>query len=120
MRPADHFFSQIERFEARNSAGQNKDTERLRRDFTALIGPVTGARAAEDFFAGMLARIRPGQFARLGAAAAFFLREFDDETMSLEDEDWDDIRETLTEVSAEINIDTLTALMQELLSRGKL
>jgi hypothetical protein len=120
MRPADHFFSQIERLSARNTAGRGKDTERLRRDFTALVGPVTGAGAAEDFFARMLDRIGSGQFARLGAAAAFFLGEFDDETMSLEDEDWEDIRETLTEVSAEINMDALTALMQELLSRGKL
>jgi hypothetical protein len=39
--------------------------------------------------------------------------------MSLADDDWEDIRETLEEVAGEMNMDTLTALMGDLLSRGK-
>jgi hypothetical protein len=49
--------------------------------------------------------------------AAFFLGEYDD-SMSLGDEDWDDIRETLEEAAGEMEINTLTELMAELLKRG--
>jgi hypothetical protein len=91
-------------------------------EFTALVGPVIGAGAADELLRRTLERAasRGASPAVAGAVAAFFLGKFDDETMSLEDGDWEDIRETLLEVSSEINMDTLTGLMQELLSRGRL
>ncbi|MDR1287671.1 MAG: hypothetical protein LBK08_08700 [Treponema sp.] len=94
----------------------------LEREFTALVGPVIGTGQAGKLFrktAGRAASNGGPPFAP-GAVAAFFLGEFDDKTMRLEEYDWEDIRETISEVSSEINMDTLAALMQELLSRGKL
>ncbi|GHV75166.1 hypothetical protein AGMMS49940_24680 [Spirochaetia bacterium] len=38
--------------------------------------------------------------------------------MPLEGDDWETIRNTLEDVSGEMDINTLTALMGELLSRG--
>jgi hypothetical protein len=125
MHPVDHFFSQLTRLEASLRPGVGLDApakERLRRDFSVLVGPVTGAPAAEQLFHRAWERLekRGGALTGFGALAAFFLGEFDDTSMSLEDDDWEDIRETLEEVSGEMDMDTLTALMGELLDRGKL
>jgi hypothetical protein len=123
MRPIDHFFSQITRLEAALRPGEGLDAasaDRLRRDFCALTAPVIGAAAAEQLFSRAWERLENRHGCRrFGALAAFFLGEFDGASMTLEDDDWEDIRETLEEVSGEINLDTLTALMGELLTRGK-
>ncbi|MDR2257645.1 MAG: hypothetical protein LBE14_00695, partial [Treponema sp.] len=131
MRPIDHFFSRLTRLYATLRPGTGPDSasaDRLRRDFIALVGPVTGAVAAEELFIRARERLekrggggadaapdqmpktrsaleRPG-CRRFGSLAAFFLGEFDGASMSLEDDDWEDIRETLEEVSGEINMDT--------------
>jgi hypothetical protein len=124
MRPIDHFFSRLTRLESSLRPGSGLEpaaAARLAGDFTALVGPVIGAAAAEELFVRARERLeRRGGFpAGLGSLAAFFLGEFDGASMSLEDEDWEDIRETLEEVSGEMNLDTLTALMGDLLARGK-
>ncbi|MDR1238612.1 MAG: hypothetical protein LBK27_00700, partial [Treponema sp.] len=62
---------------------------------------------------------RGGSPAGFGSLAAFFLGEFDGASMNLEDDEWEDIRETLEEVSGAMNLNTLTLLMGDLLSRGK-
>jgi hypothetical protein len=123
MRPVDHFLSQLDKLErgsatALDAAGE----DRLVRDFVSLCAPVTGAPAAEDLCRSILYRLRgtaPLPLHKLGFAAAFLLGEFDD-TMHLDQDDWEDVRETLEDVSGEMNLETLTALMGELLSRGKL
>ncbi|MDR0600888.1 MAG: hypothetical protein LBG42_00770 [Treponema sp.] len=123
MRPIDHFFSQIDRMaKAGKLTAGGENAAFLAGEFTALVGPVIGAGAADELLRRTLERAasRGASPAVAGAVAAFFLGKFDDETMSLEDGDWEDIRETLLEVSSEINMDTLTGLMQELLSRGRL
>jgi hypothetical protein len=128
MRPIDHFFSRLDRLEA-SPDSDKKQIARISIDFISLVAPVTGGRTAGELFNRALERIKhsgstgkPGgaPFRNLGAIAAFFTGEFDDETMILEDEDWEDIRETLEEISGEIDINTLTALMGELLNRGKI
>jgi hypothetical protein len=124
MRPIDHFFSGLARLESSLRPGTVLDAasaERLSRDFTSLVGPVIGAAPAEQFFFRARERLekRGGSPADLGVLAAFFLGDFDDSSMSLGDEDWEDIRETLEEASEEMNLETLTALMGELLHRGK-
>lgn len=105
----------------------------LVREFTSLISPVLGAPAAADLCRRTLDRLdRPGgpanlqaanaaapYLARLGSTAAFLLGEYDD-AFPLDEEDWQDIRETLEDVSGEMDLSTLTVLMGELLSRGKL
>ncbi|MDR1319555.1 MAG: hypothetical protein LBJ90_08010 [Treponema sp.] len=129
MRPIDRFFSRLSRLEA-GPVPDKKQLARVSGDFAALVAPLTGARTAGELFDRALGRIerfggpgKPGggsSLQKLGAIAAFFTGEFDDETMSLEDEDWEDLRETLKEISGEMDIETLTALMGELLSRGKI
>jgi hypothetical protein len=123
MRPVDHFFSQLTRLEASLRPGAGLDAaaaDRLRRDFSVLIAPVIGAAAAGELFDRARERLDRYGYRRIGALAAFFLGEFDDASMSLEQDDWEDIRETLEEVSGGMNLDALTALMGELLARGKL
>jgi hypothetical protein len=112
-----------QRLESSLRTGDKLDekTERLRGDFVSLVGPVIGPEAAGDIFSRRLRRGQPGggrgSLVNLGAIAAFFLGEYDD-TMSLDDEDWDDIRETLEEAAGEMDMNTLTALMDGLLKRG--
>ncbi|MDR0623238.1 MAG: hypothetical protein LBG10_02295 [Treponema sp.] len=125
MRPVDHFFSQAARLESSlrpGSAPEPAAMERLSRNFIALVGPVIGAAAAEELFIRARERLerRGGSLTGLGSLAAFFLGEFDGAAMGLADDDWEDIRETLEEVSGEINMDTLTVLMGDLLARRKI
>jgi hypothetical protein len=95
--------------------------KQLGRDFSQLLAPVIGPSAAEDLFYRTLERIR-GQkssaLRTLGALAAFFLGEDEDPLMPLRDEDWREIRDTLEDVSGEMDLDTLTVLMGKLLFWG--
>jgi hypothetical protein len=123
MRPIDHFYSRLEKTEGRASKKLDKESAAfLERDFSALLAPALGASAAGELFARARERVEKGggSLTRLGAIAAFFLGEFDDGSMSLTDDDWEDIRETLDELSCEMDLPVLTSLMGELLSRGKL
>ncbi|MDR0598364.1 MAG: hypothetical protein LBG14_07650 [Treponema sp.] len=119
MRPADHFLSKADRISPAALDGRTR--RRFERDFGALVAPVLGAAAAEDLYNRTLDRAAGSAGLRkLGFMAAFFLGEYDEETMPLEREDWEEIRGTLEDVSGEINIKTLGDLMGELLSRGML
>jgi hypothetical protein len=119
MRPADRSYSPP-RKPARN---RDEKTSGPERDFVSLVGPVTGEAAAAGLFRRVHARCTlPGgvlSLMKTGAIAAFFLEDYDD-SVPLDNEDWDDIRETLEESAGEMNLDALTALMDGLLSRGKL
>ncbi|GHV57392.1 hypothetical protein AGMMS49579_23210 [Spirochaetia bacterium] len=121
MRPVDHFLSQLEKLE-RTIPPSAVDEDRLVRNFVGLCAPVTGAAAAEDLCRSILDRMRgavPPPLQKIGFTAAFLLGEFDD-TMNLDQDDWEDIRETLEDIAGEMNLETLTTLMGELLSLGKL
>lgn len=135
FRPIDRFYSQLTTLENRRTAiGLGpEDRDYIVREFTRLIAPMLGAPAAGELCLRTLDRIAGREGAalpaaqpiaaptlqRLGAIAAFLLGEYDD-TVPLEAEDWDDIRETLEDVSGEMDLAALTTLMGELLSRGKL
>jgi hypothetical protein len=98
--------------------------EQVIRDFTDLVSPVIGREGARDLGGALLGglRERPGpgvSYARLGYAAAFLLGEFDD-SMELDSGEWEEIRDTLEDAAGEMDMKTLTALMGELLERGKL
>jgi hypothetical protein len=108
MRPLDQFFSKLASLES------SPDRSRLEQDFSRLIAPVLGAAAAADIGNRTLDPWK------LGFMAAFFLGEYDEKTMPLDHDDWHTIRETLEDVSGEMDINTLTALMGDLLSRGVL
>jgi hypothetical protein len=123
MRPVEHFLSKLDRV----SSAPWDDRTRLRfeRDFGALVAPVLGAAVAADLYNRTLDRpvhnaAPHAALRKLGCMAAFFLGEYDEATMPLEKDDWDEIRGTLEDVSGEIDLTTLTALMGELLSRGAL
>jgi hypothetical protein len=127
MRPVDHFLSQLEKA---TRHGASPDDSRLSpdpqefitREFVSLTAPVIGEMEARDLCDAFLDRVRatnPPAYIKLGYAAAFLLGEFDD-TMELSADEWEDIRDTLEDTAGEMNLDTLTTLMGELLSRGKL
>ncbi|MDR1447238.1 MAG: hypothetical protein LBI90_10130 [Treponema sp.] len=124
MRPADHFLSLLSRYSTEQGGPSLKSSEfdYLKREFSSLLSPALGRRRTEEFFERTRERIERDGLSpsRLGAAAAFFLQEFDDQSMELKEEDWEDIRETLNEASEEIDLEILTKLMAALLERGKL
>jgi hypothetical protein len=91
-------------------------------EFTRLIAPVTGESAAADLYYRFLELYcgrDSGTLEKLGNMAAFFLGEYDD-SMDLQKEDWEEIRKTLEDASEEIDLETLTTLMGDLVSRGML
>jgi hypothetical protein len=129
MKPIDHLFSQIDSV-VRSFRGavlvfsdregqQTKD--RLINAFSSLTAPIVGKTAAGDLCLYCLEKIE-GQslenLQKLGFIAAFLIGEFDDDTMNLEYDDWNEIKETLNDVSGEINLDTLTELLGDLLDRN--
>jgi hypothetical protein len=121
MRPVEHFLSLLDRLEGSRDAGAAED--QLVREFVSLTAPVIGPAAAGDLCADALDRLkakRPCRYRKLGFIAAFLLGDFDDGSMELDEDDWEDIRETLEDVSTGMDLETLTRLMGGLLSRGKL
>jgi hypothetical protein len=119
MRPVDHFLAKADRASVAPLDSQTR--KRFERDFTALVAPVLGAAVAADLYNRTLDRAAADSaLGKLGAMAAFFLGEYDEKTMPLDGDDWEEIRGTLEDVSEEIDLKTLTALMGELLSRGAL
>ncbi|MDR2740924.1 MAG: hypothetical protein LBB98_02070 [Treponema sp.] len=129
MRPIDHFIAQVDRLVAalNGSGGTGGPDVRLlnqtEREFTALIAPVIGVSSAENLALRIRERIEKNSAAslrKMGYVAAFFLGEYDDASMLLEAEDWQEIRETIEDASEEIDIAALTSLMDRLLSRGLL
>jgi hypothetical protein len=119
MRPADHFLAKAARVSPGALDGQTRS--RFERDFVALAAPVLGAAVAADLYNRTLDRVATDAALRkLGAMAAFFLGDYDEGAMPLERDDWEEIRETLEDISEEIDLTTLTTLMGELLSRGVL
>jgi hypothetical protein len=119
MRPVDHFLSKVDRVSA--APLDSRTRLRFERDFGALVAPVLGAAVAADLYNRTLDRVAADAGLRkLGAMAAFFLGEYDEETMPLERDDWEEIRGTIEDISEEIDIKTLSALMGELFSRGAL
>ncbi|MDR1177805.1 MAG: hypothetical protein LBK64_03145 [Spirochaetaceae bacterium] len=114
MRPLDYFFSLADREKSFSPEGH------LAREFVKLASPVLGETCAGDLCFRTVSRLGEKAGPALGNMAAFLLGEFDDGTMTLDDADWDEIRETLEDAADGIDLNTLTGLMDGLLSRGKL
>ncbi|MDR1949715.1 MAG: hypothetical protein LBQ38_10005 [Spirochaetaceae bacterium] len=113
--PVDHFLSKL--------ATQEGESPWIQREFSRLTAPVIGKAASEDIYYRTLERIRgqkPTTLLKLGYIAAFFMGEYDESSMPLEEEDWREIRGTVEDASEAMNIDTLTGLMNDLLSKGLL
>ncbi len=131
MRPIDHLFSQIDSvirsfrgnvLDFSDKEGQ-QSKDRLMNVFSGLTAPIIGKTAASDMCFYCFDRLEgrhPEGLQKLGFIAAFLIGEYDDKTMELDAGDWSEIKETLEDISGEINMDTLTELLGELLNRGVL
>jgi hypothetical protein len=121
MRPVEHFLSRLDKLD-REGGGPGAE-DQAARGFTDLAAPVIGRDGARDLCGALLglSREKPGgaPFIRLGYAAAFLLGEFDD-SMELDSGEWEEIRSALEDAAGEMDMNTLTALMGDLLERGKL
>jgi hypothetical protein len=131
MTPIDHLFSQIDSairsFRGNPLAFSDREgqqvKDRLMNAFLNLTANVVGKNAASDlslYCIDQLEGKNPETLQKLGFIAAFLIGEYDDATMQLNADDWNEIKETLEDVSGEINIDTLTELLADLLNRGVL
>ena len=124
MRAADHFLSELDSLA--RSAKTNVDASlaaRLSSSFFRMVVPVIGNGPAEELFEYWMdssGRSGKPDFPKLGYFAAFLTGEYDEPTMPLSREDFEEIRDTLNEAAEEIDMDTLTELMAELVSRGLL
>jgi hypothetical protein len=100
--------------------------ETLARGFRELAAPVIGGDGARDLYGALLGILREKAgtggrpaYLKLGYALAFLLGEFDD-SMELDAEEWEEIRGALEDAAGDMDLNVLTALMGELLFRGKL
>jgi hypothetical protein len=115
-----------ERFLSRISSSKyGADPARIASEFSRLVSPIIGQSAAGDlsrlYITGEAEKKdRSQSLLKLGYITAFFLGEYDDTSMPLDKEDWEEIRNTLEDVSGEIELNTLTELMGELVARGLL
>lgn len=117
MRPSDHFFTELDRIAKR------ADLSEAERAFVRMTAPVVGEDAAAELFRGWVDRYGSGQppsYAHLGYIAAFIVGEYDDATMKLGDDDWEAIRDVVSAEAESMNLEELTRLMGELVSRGAL
>jgi hypothetical protein len=119
--PADHFIVRLDRLAASLTGGAAPlSIDQAEREFIALIAPVIGLSPAEHLVAYIQEHIEKdttGSLRKMGYIAAFFLGEYNDASMPLEAEDWQEIRKTLEDASEKIDITVLTGLMDGLLSR---
>lgn len=93
------------------------------RVFKRLVVPVLGEEAASELFLHWRDRYGSGEtpnFEVLGHLASFIIGEYDDASMKLDAEDWETIREILSAEAETLNLDELTRLMGDLVSRGAL
>ncbi|AEF80603.1 hypothetical protein [Leadbettera azotonutricia] len=122
MQPIDHFNSRLAKSESSVRSGQGlgkKDADFLEGEFVSLIAPILGKGEAGDLFRRTLERCQGSSLVKIGAVAAFLLGEKGDDSV-LDAGDWEDIKETLEDLAGEMDLDTLTTLMGELLVRGKI
>lgn len=122
MRPVERFLSDLnKRLQNKSRLEEGLDTDRLFLSFSSLVTPVLGLEGSEELFQywkDSYTHQSVPEYLSLGYMAAFVLNEYDDATMSLSPQDYEEIRETLSSVADNVHIDTLTTLMAELVSRG--
>jgi hypothetical protein len=119
MNQADHFAAYLDRLTT--GGGKAADmVDQAEGEFIALLAPVIGVPHAKHlavYARQDMQNNAPSSLRKLSYMAAFFLGEYDDTSMPLEVEDWQEIRETIEDASEEIDLTVLTSLMNELLSR---
>lgn len=119
MRASDHFYSELDGLARRNET----DLDFAERSFVRLTAPVVGEVASGELFrwwAERHAAALPYAWTKLGHLAAFVLGDYDDSSMDLDSADWSAIRDIVSAEAEVMNLDELTRLMAELVSRGAL
>jgi hypothetical protein len=131
---ADRFLSRLAIGPSDVSPDTLSDNKWIAAEFVRLVSPSIGRLPSANLAFTYLFEKRPSpdtpdpegsegrarRLLKLGYIAAFFLDQYDDDSMNLEKEDWQNIRSILEEASEEIDVNTLTALMGELLERGEM
>ncbi len=95
--------------------------DKIRKDFSLLLSPLVDVSVGETLFDAWWNRNRSlpqPNWASLGYMGAFILNEYDEGTMPLEQDDWIDLRDAITDGAEEMDLDVLTELLDRLLARG--
>jgi hypothetical protein len=121
MHDIDHFYSELDSLAKR----YHTDTDLLLKNasfqFTKLVSPIVGSIVCEDiinWWSEQYGRTETPQLEPLGAFAAFFCGEFDAERMKLSTDDLEALREAINAEAVNIDIETLTRLMNDLVELG--
>ncbi len=134
MRPADHIHSELEaiarslqaakaRAPEKSAASNKSATESAKTIFMGLAVPILGESAASELFAWWSERHTPAdgpRFEKLAHIGSFLIGDYDDEKMDLDMDDWASIRDSISAEAEEMNMDTLSRLMTDLVNRGAL
>jgi hypothetical protein len=122
MRASDHFYTELDLAARRNRGSTVSAAEEASYAFRRLVGPTVGEDTAEELFNWWLERHggETPRWDKLGHIGAFILGDYDAATMDLDQEDWEAIRDILSAAADELDLDVLSRLMSDLVSRGVL
>jgi hypothetical protein len=126
MRPAEHFLSVLDSLQrSQRTDGspipENSVVDKIRKDFSHLLSPLVDTSVGETLFDAWWNRNKAMpqvRWASLAYMGAFILGEYDEATMPLDQDDWVDLRDAITDGAEEMDLDTLTELLDRLLARG--
>jgi len=132
MRPADHIYSELEliahslqaakaRAPEKSAALIKSALESAKTIFMRPAVPILGESAASELFAWWSDRHGSAdepRFEKLAHIGSFLIGDYDDEKMDLDTDDWVYIRDSISAEAEEMNMDTLSRLMTDLVNRG--
>jgi hypothetical protein len=123
MKPSDHFYSELDASARRNRGLFTAAVESAALSFSRLVSPTVGGDVADELFGWWRERYglsdQP-RWEKLGHIASFVLGDYDDTTMDLDRDDWEAIRDVLSDAADELDLDVLGKLMADLVSHGAL
>lgn len=123
MRESDHFYSELVLAARRNRGSPAAAIEEASLAFSHLVSSIVGTDIADELFGWWQQRYAGGespQWEKLGHMAAFTLGDYDVATMDLDKDDWEAIRDILSDAADELDLDVLSRLMADLVSHGAL
>jgi hypothetical protein len=123
MRASEHFYSELDAAARRNRGSPTAAVEGASLAFSRLVAPIAGEDVANELFNWWLERYGTGEaphWEKLAHISAFVLGDYDAATMDLDATDWEAIRDVLSGAADELDLDVLSRLMMDLVSRGAL
>jgi len=132
MRPADHLYSELEAVSHSLQAAKARAPEKsvastisaidgAKTIFMRLAIPILGESAASEIFAwwsGRYGTENEPRFEKLAHIASFLIGDYDSAKLDLDADDWVNIRDSISAEAEEMNMDTLSRLMTDLVDRG--